>query len=164
MQAIRIDRSASQRMEQIVCPECELPYFVDAARLGRDGKRVRCPKCKSVWFAPAISQLNGNGTNPILHPEFPWRLKLYLNGLPEGVKHNSPKSTHAIKTFLMREGVGEGAIGFANGIKVNLENVRSTEFLWDAAGKVPNLSRSGEDADLTFGAESGSQVDISKII
>jgi predicted Zn finger-like uncharacterized protein len=161
MQPIRIE---SPRMEQIVCPECELSYFVEAARLGRDGRRVRCPKCKSVWFAPATSEPDDTGANPMLNPEFPCRLKLYLNGLPDAVKRSSPKSTHAIKTFLMREAIGKGAIGCANGIKVNLKNVKSSEFLWDAVGKVPNISYPGEDYDLTFVAESENQIDVNKII
>ena len=100
----------------------------------------------------------------MLNPEFPCRLKLYLNGLPDAVKRSSPKSTHAIKTFLMREAIGKGAIGCANGIKVNLKNVKSSEFLWDAVGKVPNISYPGEDYDLTFVAESENQIDVNKII
>ena len=91
-------------------------------------------------------------------------MKQYLNALPDEVKHSSSKSTHAIKSFLMRYAVGKGAIGFANGIKVNLENFKPAEFFWDAAGKVPNRSYPGEDYDLTFVAESENQIDINKII
>jgi hypothetical protein len=64
----------------------------------------------------------------------------------------------------MRYAVGQGAIGFANGIRVNLENVKTVEFLWDAVGKVLNESYPGEDYDLTFAAESENQPDVNKII
>jgi predicted Zn finger-like uncharacterized protein len=160
---IRIQRSPAARLEQIVCPECELAYKVEAASLGRDGRRVRCPKCKSVWFAPAASGPNG-GANPILSPDFCRKLTRYLNGLPARVKQDSKKSTHAIKTFLMREGVSDGAIGYANGIRVDLPNFRNAEFLWDAAVKVPSPTHPGEDCDLTFVAESENVILIDKII
>jgi predicted Zn finger-like uncharacterized protein len=163
--AKRIDRSPAARREQIVCPNCGKSYHIDAGWLGAKGRSVRCKSCGGLWFEPPIDfERDENGANPILSLEFPRRMKKYLNELPEAVKHNSPKSTHAIKTFLMRYGVGSGAVGFANGIKVNLPNVKTTEFLWDAVGKVPNRTYPGEDYDLTFVAESENQVDVNRII
>ena len=127
---------------------------------------MRCKSCDSVWFEPPIgnSERIENGDNPVLSPHFPSGMKDHLNSLPEKVKRSSPKSTHAIKSFLMRQALGNGAVGYANGIKVNLKNVRPAEFLWDAAAKVPSESYPGEDCDLTFVAESENQVDINKVI
>jgi predicted Zn finger-like uncharacterized protein len=153
------------RREQIVCPDCGKSYQIEAGWLGANGRSVRCQKCGSRWFEPAVEADRAqSGGNPVLDREFPSRLKKYLQALPDAVKHSSPKSTHVIKTFLMRYGVGNGAVGFANGIKVNLPNVKTAEFLWDAVGKVLNRTYPGEDYDLTFAAESENQPDINKII
>lgn len=142
-----------------------MTYQIDAGWLGNDGRRVRCPKCKSVWFeSPSGTDARRRGANPVVGPHFPRRLKLYLNGLPENVKRSSAKSTHAIKTFLMREGLGHGAVGYANGIKVDLQRFKNVEFLWDAVAKVESPSHPGEDFDLTFVAESENQVQIEKIL
>lgn len=100
----------------------------------------------------------------MLGPHFARRLTRYLNGLPDNVKRSSAKSTHAIKTFLMREGVGNGAVGYANGIKVDLQRFKNVEFLWDAVAKSESPSHPGEDYDLTFVAESENQVQIEKIL
>ena len=162
-QRIAFHGGPAARREQIICPECGLAYELDAGSLGSNGRRVRCPKCTTVWFESA-AETNGGVGNPVLGRHFPRRLKLYLNGLPDKVKKSSPKSTHAIKTFLMRDGLGDGAVGYANGIRVNLKNVKTAEFLWDAVGKVPSKSYPGEDYDLTFAAESENQIDINKII
>jgi predicted Zn finger-like uncharacterized protein len=156
-------RAAITRREHIVCPNCQKGYFVEARLLGAGGRAVRCQKCGAKWFDCA-PELQENGANPVLSPRFPGKLKAYLNGLPDGVKHNGPKSTHAIKTFLMREGRGEGAIGYANGIKVDLNHFKNVEFLWDAAAKVESPSHPGEDYDLTFVAESENQIHIDKIL
>jgi predicted Zn finger-like uncharacterized protein len=163
--AKRSDPGPTVRRERIACPNCRRSYQIEAGWLGASGRSVRCQGCGSQWFEPPIgSEHENGGGNPVLEVEFPNRLKQYLNGLPESVKSNSPRSTHAIKTFLMRYAVGQGAIGFANGIRVNLENVKTVEFLWDAVGKVLNESYPGEDYDLTFAAESENQPDVNKII
>lgn len=161
--AKRIDLGPTVLREQIACPDCGKSYQIEAGWLGASGRSVRCQSCGSRWFEPPVEQAP-NGDNPVLGPEFPGRLKKYLQALPDAVKNSSPKSTHAIKTFLMRYGVGNGAVGFSNGIKVNLPNVKTTEFLWDAVGKVLNRTYPGEDYDLTFAAESENQPDINKII
>src|ERR1043166_5017382 len=125
------------RQEHLVCPNCGAGYDVDANLLGREGRNLRCPNCREVWFdAVAASEADAIGGNPVLGPEFPRKLKRYLNGLPKPVKQNSTRSTHAIKTFLMREGLAVGAVGHAASIKVNLPHFRSAEFMWDAVGKV----------------------------
>jgi len=163
--ANRIRRSASVRTEHIVCPECDKRYDIDAVALGRHGRRVRCPNCRSVWFeSSAAEAAPDGGANPVLGPHFPRRLSRYLNGLPENVKRSSPRSTHAIKTFLMREGVGDGAVGYANGIKVDLQRCKNVEFLWDAVAKVESPSYPGEDYDLAFVAEAENQALIEKLI
>ncbi len=64
----------------------------------------------------------------------------------------------------MREGLGNGAVGFANGVRVDLKRFRNVEFLWDAAAKIESPSHPGEDYDLKFVAESENQIDINKII
>ncbi|HTV38819.1 MAG TPA: zinc-ribbon domain-containing protein [Xanthobacteraceae bacterium] len=159
------ERGPIIRREHIACPNCGKSYQIEAGWLGASGRSVRCQSCGSRWFEPAVeTDRSQDGDNPVLSPEFPGRLKKYLQALPEAVKNSSPKSTHAIKTFLMRYGLGNGAVGFANGIRVNLPNVKTTEFLWDAVGKVLNRTYPGEDYDLTFAAESENQPDINKII
>ncbi len=35
----------------IVCPHCATSYAVDSAKLGPDGRSVRCARCKEVWLA-----------------------------------------------------------------------------------------------------------------
>jgi predicted Zn finger-like uncharacterized protein len=35
----------------ISCPSCQASFRVDAARLGPDGKKVRCSKCGNIWHA-----------------------------------------------------------------------------------------------------------------
>ena len=37
----------------IVCPECDSRFVVKASMIGREGRRVRCGKCKYVWFKDA---------------------------------------------------------------------------------------------------------------
>ena len=157
--------STITRRDHIVCPDCGKSYQVEARSLGPDGRRVRCPSCQSIWFeSPTNSAPDGNGANPVLSPHFPRKLKRHLNGLPDKVKQNSTKSTHAIKTFLMREGLGDRAVGYANGIKVDLQRFKNVEFMWDAVAKVESPSHPGEDYDLTFVAESENQVHIDKIL
>jgi hypothetical protein len=128
---------------------------------------VRCTRkgCEALWFEPPVgTKSKQNGGNPVLSKDFPRKLKLYLNGLPAHVKRDSKRSTHATKTFLMREGLGEKAIGYANGIRVDLKYFKNAEFLWDAAAKVPSPTHPDEDYDLTFVAESENQILIGKIL
>jgi predicted Zn finger-like uncharacterized protein len=161
----RISLSRAAHPEQIVCPNCGKAYQIDGNSLGRTGRSVRCQACASEWFEPPFdSERARTGGNPALSPAFPRWMKQYLNQLPNEVKKSSSKSTHAIKSFLMRYAVGKGAVGFANGVKLNLENFKPAGFFWDAAGKVPNQSFPGEDYDLTFVAESENQIDLNKII
>lgn len=35
----------------IVCPSCASRYEIDAAKLGQDGRKVRCPSCSFEWHA-----------------------------------------------------------------------------------------------------------------
>jgi len=111
-----------------------------------------------------MDRLHDGGGNPVLSPDFPKILKAYLGGLPEKVKRPSGKSTHVIKTFLVRHGLGDDAIGYANGIKVDLQRFKNVEFLWDTVAKQQNPTYPGEDYDLHFVAESENQIDINKII
>ena len=161
----RSDPNRPVRLEQIVCPNCGKSYDIDVSSLGRSGRSVRCTACNSYWFEPPFDpeRTRTNG-NPVLRPAFPRWMKQYLNALPAEVKRSGARLTHVIKTFLMRYGVGKDAVGFASGINVNLDNFKSGEFLWDAAGKVLLKSHPGEDNDLTFVAESENQIDINKII
>ena len=163
--AARTAARISARKERLCCPNCERAYEVDASWLGADGRRIRCPSCQSVWFEfpPGLGR-EGGATNPVLRPAFPLKLRVYLNALPEPVKRNSAKTTHAIKSFLMREGLGAGATGYANGIRVDLRHFKNSEFLWDATGKVRSPDHPDEDIDLTFVAESENQIQIEKIL
>ena len=146
----------------IACPNCGKSYPIEPQALGANGRQVRCKGCNSVWFEPSPGR--ANGSNPVVGAEFCRKLKLYLNGLPINVKKNSPRVTHAIKTYLMREGLGEDAVGYSNGIKVDIQRFRNVEFMWDAAAKVPSKDYPGEDCDLAFVAESENQPLIEKIL
>ena len=37
----------------IVCPSCASEYIIDPARLGGDGRTVRCANCRTTWFVTA---------------------------------------------------------------------------------------------------------------
>jgi predicted Zn finger-like uncharacterized protein len=37
----------------IVCPHCAISYLVEAPALGPAGRKVRCARCKTQWFATA---------------------------------------------------------------------------------------------------------------
>jgi predicted Zn finger-like uncharacterized protein len=43
----------------IVCPTCSTSYNIDQASLGRDGRTVRCGRCKNLWFAAPPSPVAG---------------------------------------------------------------------------------------------------------
>ncbi|MGL5361240.1 MAG: zinc-ribbon domain-containing protein [Bosea sp. (in: a-proteobacteria)] len=43
----------------IVCPSCSSRYEIDAAKLGTDGRKVRCPSCSFEWHA------HGEGKAPV---------------------------------------------------------------------------------------------------
>ena len=161
----RAPQPAAVRREPLVCPNCGQIYQVDPRSIGRSGRKVRCPACEAHWFdVSAVRADYEIGVNPILGVSFPDKLKRYLNGLPDGVKQDSGKSTHAIKSFLIRHGLADGAIGHANGIKVNLPQHRNSEFMWDVVSKVESRTHPGEDHDLLFVAESENQAIIGKIL
>jgi predicted Zn finger-like uncharacterized protein len=39
----------------IVCPNCSTSYAIEPGSLGADGRTVRCARCKTTWFADAVS-------------------------------------------------------------------------------------------------------------
>ncbi len=41
----------------IVCPSCASQYELDAAKLGPDGRKVRCAKCQTLWHVDAASEM-----------------------------------------------------------------------------------------------------------
>src|SRR5689334_15840517 len=43
----------------IACPTCSTSYNIDPASLGRDGRAVRCGRCKNLWFAAPPSPVAG---------------------------------------------------------------------------------------------------------
>lgn len=43
---------------QIVCPNCETSYDVDASALGTSGRSVRCARCRTTWFAANTAALS----------------------------------------------------------------------------------------------------------
>lgn len=158
-------QSPATRWETIVCPNCDKTYQVDSNSLGRNGRQVRCTSCRAQWTDVSTAREPYEiGMNPVLSFDFPRKLSIYLNGLPADVKRHSKPSTHAIKSFLIRHGVAEGAVGHANGIKINLSQHRSTEYLWDVVSKVEHPKHPREDLDLLFVAESENHTHIDKII
>ncbi len=42
---------------KIVCPSCASQYELDAAKLGPDGRKVRCAACKTLWHVDATADL-----------------------------------------------------------------------------------------------------------
>lgn len=38
---------------QIICPHCRTGYAIEPERLGREGRSVRCARCRTVWFVAA---------------------------------------------------------------------------------------------------------------
>jgi predicted Zn finger-like uncharacterized protein len=42
---------------KIVCPACASQYELDAAKLGPDGRKVRCAACKTLWHVEATPDL-----------------------------------------------------------------------------------------------------------
>ena len=152
------------RREPVICPnsECGKVYQVETNSLGRVGRIVRCRACDSQWWD--FSTAREDRSNPVLDSDFPRKLKLYLNHLPADVKHQSKKSTHAIKSFLIRHGLAKDAVGHANGIKVNLTQHKNTEFMWDVVSKVESTIHPDDDLDLLFVAESENHAHIDKIL
>jgi len=41
---------------QIVCPSCASEYMIDPARIGAEGRTVRCASCRGTWFVPPLAQ------------------------------------------------------------------------------------------------------------
>jgi predicted Zn finger-like uncharacterized protein len=162
--------AASQRASvgiRISCPDpaCGKAYEIARESLGTNGRQVRCPFCKTIWFQSPIALVaEARRANPMLSAEFPRTLKNHLNGLPEHVRRKSGGTKHAVRSFLMQEEVGRHVIGPAFGIKAGLPHLSNVEVLWDAAGKKPNVAYSGEDPDLTLVAESENQIDIERAL
>jgi predicted Zn finger-like uncharacterized protein len=154
-------RKADAARGQIFCPSCTRAYRIESGSIGPEGRQVRCTPCDLTWFEPPKG---GRSKARVLSPYFAAKLKLYLDCLPEHVRENGGKMTHAIKSFLMREGPTGGSIGYANGIRVQLPHFKNAEFMWDAAAKTPSPQFPGEDLDLIFVAESENQIEIDKII
>jgi len=40
----------------LTCPSCALSYAIDDARLGPQGRTVRCAACKTTWHAEAVAE------------------------------------------------------------------------------------------------------------
>lgn len=40
----------------LTCPSCTLSYAIDDARLGPQGRTVRCASCKTTWHAEAVQE------------------------------------------------------------------------------------------------------------
>jgi predicted Zn finger-like uncharacterized protein len=49
--------TCGERPMQIVCPNCETSYQVDASAVGPTGRSVRCARCRTVWFAANTAAL-----------------------------------------------------------------------------------------------------------
>jgi predicted Zn finger-like uncharacterized protein len=47
-----------ERPMQIVCPNCETSYQLDASAVGPTGRSVRCARCRTVWFAANTAALD----------------------------------------------------------------------------------------------------------
>ncbi|WP_353181796.1 zinc-ribbon domain-containing protein [Bosea sp. (in: a-proteobacteria)] len=41
----------------IVCPSCASQYELDAAKLGPDGRKVRCAQCRTLWHVDPASEM-----------------------------------------------------------------------------------------------------------
>lgn len=41
----------------IVCPSCASQYELDAAKLGPEGRKVRCARCQTLWHVDASAEL-----------------------------------------------------------------------------------------------------------
>jgi len=103
-------------------------------------------------------------SNPALDQQFSNKLSRFLNGLPSDVKRSGSKSTHAIKTFMLSNGVSQGSEGWANQIKQALNNIVDVEFLWDITGRTRNPDNPMEYNDLTFVAESENKPQLKPIL
>lgn len=85
----------------ISCPSCTTRYLVPDAAIGREGRRVRCAKCRHMWFAESefedVEPADlATGDDEIIRREAADELKGEepkkaggdTNG--EGIKHNLP--------------------------------------------------------------------------
>lgn len=41
---------------QITCPDCSARYLVKPEAIGEQGRRVKCTRCKSVWFQEPVRE------------------------------------------------------------------------------------------------------------
>lgn len=53
----------------IVCPSCASQYELDAAKLGPDGRKVRCASCKTAWHVMPEAEVLSEA--PVAFPEPP---------------------------------------------------------------------------------------------
>jgi predicted Zn finger-like uncharacterized protein len=44
----------------IVCPSCASQYTIDPAKVGTDGRIVRCARCRTTWFAASDPMADGS--------------------------------------------------------------------------------------------------------
>ena len=64
----------------------------------------------------------------------------------------------------MKNGLTDGQVGHASGIRIQIPFFTNTEFMWDAVGRVKNSQHPSEDNDLLFVAESENQPLIERIL
>ena len=77
----------------IVCPSCASEYTVDPAKLGADGRTVRCAICRDTWFVRSTAQA-GLGPEPaqVNPPDEPGvgRVPLQSAAMPDAAAAPSP--------------------------------------------------------------------------
>ena len=50
---------------QITCPNCNARYLVPDAKIGQDGRRVRCARCETIWKTEGISAAPAPDSNDV---------------------------------------------------------------------------------------------------
>jgi predicted Zn finger-like uncharacterized protein len=50
----------------IVCPSCASEYIIDPARLGAEGRTVRCASCRTTWFVTAEAEQSSADPDALL--------------------------------------------------------------------------------------------------
>jgi predicted Zn finger-like uncharacterized protein len=60
----------------IVCPKCETHFAIKPDQIGKSGRKVKCVKCKFIWFAES----------PLLNPE--QASPVIDEVIPEGISNN----------------------------------------------------------------------------
>jgi predicted Zn finger-like uncharacterized protein len=82
----------------IVCPSCASEYIIDPARLGGDGRTVRCANCRTTWFVTAEEQPDGDTTLADLPSQPGWDNADQVGAGPErlpGYAADAQKGTKA---------------------------------------------------------------------